>query len=385
MGQVGQPHRDQAAAHSSSRLRDKGMNSPLRRLTILGISLAVVTLVLVPLLWLRQPEDKIQLRVLCAGSLMVPLKEIERAYEAQNPHVDVLTEGHGSIQVLRRVTELGAQADIVAVADHSLIPLMMYDVPMPNTSHSYADWHIRFASNTLGLAYTPASRYAGEINVDNWHEIVSRSDVRLGMSDPRLDACGYRAMMACWLAQLLYDDADIFGNVLGDFQYPVTFQLDNQQCTILVPEVLRPQGLSMRGSSVVLLGILESGDIDYAFEYKSVARQRNLEFLEFPSEINLGSNDFEKLGYDLRVKLDYRRFASITPIFTCQTILYGATIPNNSPHYEEAIRYLEFMLGPNGARIFADHHQPYLSLVADNHGRLPEELKLMVSPSGRYG
>lgn len=356
------------------------MGPSARRLTIVGIVVAAVILGLASAFQPRDGDDRIQLRVICAGSLIVPFREIEKAYEELNPHVDVLTQGHGSIQVIRRVTELGTEADIVAVADHSLIPLMMYDVQIPGSDESYASWYVRFASNTLGLAYTPGSRYANEINADNWHEILSLTGVRLGMPDPRFDACGYRAMMACWLAQLLYDDGEIFENVLGAFQYPIAIQMENGQCTILVPEVLRPLDISMRGSSVVLLGILESGDIDYAFEYKSVARQHNLEFLEFPPEINLGSDDFESLGYDLSVRLDYQRFTSVIPQFTCQMIFYGVTLPANSPQYEEAVKYLQFMLGPDGAQIFADHHQPYLSLVADNHDGLPEELKSMVSP-----
>jgi molybdate/tungstate transport system substrate-binding protein len=326
-------------------------------------------------------HSKTELRVLCAGSLMVPFTEMEKAYEALNPNIDILTEGHGSIQVIRYVTELGAEADIMAVADHSLIPPMMYDIKIPDSDDSYANWYIKFASNTLGLAYTSSSKYADEINADNWYEILSRPDVRVGISDPRFDACGYRAMMSCWLAELLYDDSDIFENVIGGFDYPVTFQQEDGQCTMIIPEIVKPQKISIRSSSVVLLGILESGYIDYAFEYKSVALQRNLNFLELPPEINLGSNDFEKLGYDLRIKVDYQRFASVIPEFACQMILYGVTIPENSPHYEEAVKYLEFMLGPDGAKIFADYYQPLLPLVADNYDNVPEDLKLMI-PTG---
>jgi molybdate/tungstate transport system substrate-binding protein len=323
-------------------------------------------------------QDKIELKVICAGSLMVPLTEIEKAYEAQNPHVDVLTEGHGSVQVIRQVTELGAGADLIAVADHSLIPAMMYDVKMPDSNSSYANWYIKFATNSLGLAYTSASKYGDEIDIDNWYEILSRPDVKLGIPDPRFDACGYRALMACWLAGLLYDDSDIFHDVLGDFEYPISLQVENRQSTILVPEIIRPHKVSVRGSSVVLLGILESGDIDYAFEYKSVAQQRNLRFLELPPEINLGSDDFRSLGYDLRVKIDYQRFASLIPDFVCQEILYGVTIPENRPHPEEAVNYLKFMLGPEGQSIFAKEHQPLLSLTADRPESFPDDLRYLI-------
>lgn len=326
----------------------------------------------------RSAEEEIQLKMICAGSLMVPLTEIEEAYEAENPHVDVLTEGHGSVQVIRQVTELEAEADVVAVADHSLIPAMMYPVEMPDSDSSYANWYIQFASNTLGLAYTSSSKYGDEINRDNWYEILSRPDVRLGISDPRFDACGYRAMMACWLAGLLYGDRDIFHDVLGDFDYPIVPQVEDRQCTILVPELVKPQKVSVRGSSVVLLGILESGDIDYAFEYQSVAKQRGLHFVELPPEINLGSDAFESLGYELRVKIDYQRFASLIPDFVCQEILYGITIPENSPHREEALRYTEFLLGPEGRRIFAEQHQPFRPLIADRAEHVPDELRYLL-------
>jgi molybdate/tungstate transport system substrate-binding protein len=319
-------------------------------------------------------QEKMELKVICAGSLMVPLTEIEKAYEAQNPHVNVLTEGHGSVQVIRQVTELGSWADIIAVADHSLIPPMMYEVDMPQGG-SYADWYIRFATNTLGLAYTPSSRYASEINLSNWHEILSRPDVKLGLPDPRFDACGYRALMATWLAGVLYEDSGLFHNILGDFDYPLSLQVENNRSTILVPEIMRGKKVSVRGSSVVLLGILESGDIDYAFEYKSVALQRNLNFLELPPEINLGSNDFQNLGYELRVKIDYQRFASLIPDFVCQEILYGITIPKNSPHPELALDYLKFLFGPEGQEIFARQHQPLLKLSADRAENLPQGLQ----------
>jgi molybdate/tungstate transport system substrate-binding protein len=323
-------------------------------------------------------QEKMELKVICAGSLMVPFTEVERVYEARNPHVDVLTEGHGSVQVIRHVTELGTRADLIAVADHSLIPAMMYSVQMPDGDSSYANWYIKFATNTLGLAYTSGSKYAGEINGTNWYEILARPDVKLGISDPRFDACGYRAMMAMWLAGRFYQDSDLFHEVLGEFEYPISLQVENDRCTILVPEIIRPKKVSMRGSSVVLLGILESGDIDYAFEYKSVALQRNLHFLELPPEINLGSDDFKSLGYDLRVKIDYQRFASLIPDFVAQEILYGITIPENSPHPEEALNYLKFLLGSEGQKIFAQQHQPFLKFFVDRPDQLPDDLRYLM-------
>ncbi|MDD5015707.1 MAG: tungstate ABC transporter substrate-binding protein WtpA, partial [Atribacterota bacterium] len=232
-------------------------------------------------------KTKTTLKVLNAGSLLVPFGEMEKSFEEINPDVDVLIEGHGSIQVIRHVTEVAEMAgepiaDIVAVADYSLISKMMYNTLIPGTQKKYADWCIKFATNSLGLAYTSQSKYADEINVDNWYQILSRPEVKIGISDPRFDACGYRALISMKLAEFLYQQDDILQDIIGKFSYPIRVEENNGKYTILIPEILEPERLAIRDSSIKLLFALESGSIDYAFKYKSVAEQHQMKFLEFP-------------------------------------------------------------------------------------------------------
>jgi molybdate/tungstate transport system substrate-binding protein len=217
------------------------------------------------------------------------------------------------------------------VADHALIPLMMYDVEDPDTGRPYANWTTRFAANQLGLAYTPESAHAEEISVENWYDILSRPDVLLGLSDPRFDACGYRGMMVGQLAASYYDRADLFYNLFGDrFTRPVRVQGSQgsgSPDTILIPEVLQPEegsGLMMRGASVQLLGLLELRDLDYAFEYQSVSRQHDLNFLPLPAEINLSDPEHEQDYSRVRVKLAFRRFATVNPEFEGKSICVSA-------------------------------------------------------------
>jgi molybdate/tungstate transport system substrate-binding protein len=306
-----------------------------------------------------RPGERTPLRVLLAGSLMIPFDGLERAFEEEHPDVDVLMEGHGSIQCIRHVTELEELADIVAVADEALIPLMMYQTHIPGTDQPYADWYLPFATNRLGIAYTSQSAYADEINQDNWYEVMSRPDLLLGLSDPRMDACGYRGLMVAQLAVSYYGEEDLFYHLLGDrFTLPVRVQTREGISTILVPEVLQPEagkGLVMRGGSVQLLGLLESGDLDYAFEYESVARQHGLKFLALPPEIDLSDEAYEDHYARVRVTLAFRRFASIPPEFEGRPIVYGLTIPKNAPHPDLAIEFIHFLVGPEGQAVMEQH------------------------------
>jgi molybdate/tungstate transport system substrate-binding protein len=345
---------------------------------------AVLLLVGIGLVACRtQPQEKIQLRMLVAGSLLIPFDELEQAFEAQHPETDVLVEGHGSIQCVRHVTELDELADIVAVADYALIPMLMYESREPETGEPYATWHLRFATNQLGIAYTPQSAYADEIDAGNWYEVVSRPGVLLGLSDPRFDACGYRGLMTTQLAEGYYGDATIFHHVFGSRLTPYV-QIEERDGTdaIQVPETLEPKedsGLIVRGSSVRLLGLLESGDLDYAFEYESVSRQHGLEFLPLPPEINL-SDEARAADYArVRVSLDFQRFASVKPEFVGGPIIYGITIPTNAPHPDLAAEFIQFLLGPEGQAIMANNQQPVIApAITDNPEAVPDSLEELV-------
>jgi molybdate/tungstate transport system substrate-binding protein len=118
-----------------------------------------------------------------AGSLAVPFAKIEKLFEAKYPNIDVLREIGGSTKMARMISELHKPADIMASADFKVIDKTL--IP------EYAVWNIRFATNQLVLCYTDKSRFAKEINADNWRKILSRKGVIWGHSDPNLDPCGY--------------------------------------------------------------------------------------------------------------------------------------------------------------------------------------------------
>jgi molybdate/tungstate transport system substrate-binding protein len=313
--------------------------------------------------------------VLCAGSLIVPFEKLAEDFEAAHPDVDVLIEGHGSIQVIREVTELHHEADVMVVADQSLLPMLMYGKKVPGSQDDYANWYIRFATNRLGLAYTPQSKYAAEIGSTNWYEVLSRADVKLGMSDPRIDSCGYRALMACQLAEDYYADDTVFESVMAGFSPALTVNEESGSYLILVPQAVNSTKVTVRGYSVQLLALLESGELDYCFEYESVAKQQGLGFVELPVEIDLSSRDFADFYGRVTVKMDFRRFASIDPVFRGEPIQYALTIPANSPHPDPAMEFVEFLLGADGQAVLSESHQPMLvPLETDNPADIPSEL-----------
>lgn len=331
------------------------------------------------------PKAKTQLSVFFAGSLITPFAELEKAYEAVHPNVDVLMQGHGSIQVIRHVTEIHELIDVVATADHSLIPMLMYRKNVPETGKPYAEWYIKFASNKLALAYSPTSKYADEINADNWYKVIARSGVRVGIADPRFDASGYRALMALKLAEAAYNKPTIFVDmIMGRFKTPITAKEEDGVTVIHVPEIVEAKddsGIVLRGASIELIALLESGDLDYAFEYESVIQQHGLQMVHLPDAVNLGSPEHAADYAKVQVQMDFQRFLSVNPVFNGEVIGYGVTIPTNAPHPKEAEEFVAFLLGPEGRKIMEANHHPFISpMEGSQYDAIPKRLQSLCVP-----
>ena len=310
-------------------------------------------------------SDKRQVKLIYAGSLIVPFDKVVAAFEKEHPDVDVVTEAHGSIQVLRHVTELGDRRDLVFTADDQLIPPLLYDRDDPATGKPWASWYCTFATNRVVLAVSPRSPLADELTAKTWYRRITRPDVRFGLADPRFDPAGYRALMVLQLAEHAYDDPYLLEDMLmGRLTAPITVESRDGVDVVDVPEILETQSGSnivIRGASIQLVALLESGDLDCAFEYESVARQHGLKYVRLPASIDLGEEE-ERAAYGtVAVKLDFRRFASVRPEFTGDWIRYAFTIPANAPDPGLAREFAAFLLGPEGRRILTVDHQPVLT------------------------
>ena len=286
-----------------------------------------------------------------AGSLTVPFAKIEKSFEAKYPNVDVRREAGGSTKMARLISEVGKTADIMASADYKVID--------NNLIGEFADWNVRFATNQLVLCYTDQSRYAGKINSENWYEILQKENVEWGHSDPNLDPCGYRSLMVLKLAESFY-------NIDGLYQKLI----DN-----------RPQK-NIRPKSVELVNLLKTGNMDYAFEYLSVAIQHELDYVTFDDHINLGNYKYDGFYKTAEIKVTGKEpGTSITK--KGKSCTYGVTLIKDAPNREAAVAFLEYLLSPDhGLKVLEEMGQPpFIPCRIPSEemaGQLPAELKSLV-------
>jgi molybdate/tungstate transport system substrate-binding protein len=135
----------------------------------------------------------------------------------------------------------------------------------------------------------------------------------------------------------------------------------------------------IRPKEVDLVALLESNVIDYMFQYKSVAIQHGLKYIELPKEINL--SDPSKTDNYSSVSADVAgNKPGVKMKVTGDYINYSITILDNAPQKEEAVNFMEFMLSREGLDIFRKNGQePINPLIVEPENKLPSRLLIYLN------
>ena len=325
------------------------------RTKIILISLALVFSVLTGFVvrssWLKTDThiDSQQLIIFHAGSLAVPFKQVCEEFNKSHPDVKIICEAGGSRVCARKIADLNRPCDVLASADYTVIDTLL--IPQ------HADWNIKFAANEMVIAFRKDSRRADQINKVNWCDILLDKDVAFGRSDPNADPCGYRAVLTIKLAEKFYNRPGLADKLPAKDQ-----------------RYIRPK-------EVDLLALLETGELDYWFIYRSVAEQHKLKYIMLPDEINLKKTQLRDLYRTASVKITGNTPGTFITKYG-EPIVYGVTIPKNAPNHKLALAFVNFLLDADkGGAILENNGQTsVVPSPTDTFDSLPECLKTFALP-----
>ena len=223
-------------------------------------------------------------------------------------------ENAPSLEVVRGMTELGKVPDVLAVADVSLLDSLV--VP------THSSWYLVFASNALVLAYGPNSRFRTDVERVPWYEILQRPGVRVGRSDPRVDPSGYRALFALQLAEKHYRRPGLAAALLRS-----------------MPE------REVRRAEADLSALVETGDLDYIWTYRNLAKSHGLQWIELPPEVNLESAELADWYSTVSISVPGPRG---TLRVRGAPILFALTIPRDAASPALGVAFIRALLSSPG-------------------------------------
>jgi molybdate/tungstate transport system substrate-binding protein len=290
---------------------------------------------------------QVTLTIFGAGTLAAPFKQVDDAFMKQNPNVTIQAQFGGSVSMVKQVTALHKIADVVAVADYNVIPKYLFGT---NGGTAYTKWYAGFATNAITFVYTDKSKFASEITPQNWYQVLARPGVQIGRSNPDTDPSGYQTVQMLNLAEKYYNQPGLENAIL-----------------VNAPKT------NMRDTETELIAALQSGQIDYLAIYLSDARQHGFKYLDLPPEINLSDAKFSASYAQASVQ-------TVNGTLTGAPIVYAVTIPNNAAHLNWAVKYLQFLLGPDGQSGMKSNGFGSLSpAYANDMTQVPADLKSILT------
>lgn len=290
------------------------------------------------------PVQAETLTIFAAGTLGKTFTALAHGFEKLHPGVTVQPQFGGSVKMVKQVTVLHQPADVVAVADYSVIPKYMFTGQ--EGGKPTANWSIGFLGNAITFIYTPKSKGAKEINADNWWKVLSQPGVQIGRSNPNTDPSGYQTLQMLDLASRYYKQPNLAQKVLAN----------------------SPES-NLRDTETDLIAALQLGQIDYLAIYRSDAVQHHMEALDLPPQLNLS---------DPKYAAEYAKAQVQTKngVLSGRPIIYAVTIPNTAPHPKLAQEFIAYLLGPEGQKVIAANgfiplKQPY----AMHRDKVPASLR----------
>jgi molybdate/tungstate transport system substrate-binding protein len=162
-------------------------------------------------------------------------------------------------------------------------------------------WYIPFAQSPLVIGYDPKGRFAPQFRRLPWYQVLQLPGIRLGRTDPRLDPKGALTLALMRRAQAYYRIPGLAQRVLGSAENPAQ----------VLPEE-------------VLLGRLQSGEIDAGFFYSTETSDARIPAVHLPPEI-------------------------------APDAVYTVSILRTAPHPAAAAAFVAFLLGAGGRALMSEH------------------------------
>jgi molybdate/tungstate transport system substrate-binding protein len=249
-----------------------------------------------------KPKD---LRVFHAAGLSPVLSAVRTECE-EKLGIRLRPEASGSQVACRKLAELGRDCDLVMLADAGLVSELLGGV---------CSWRLDFAGDEVVLAVGARAPQTDRART-NWPAVLLSKGVRIARVDENQGPIGYRALMV-WKLQEKLGPAGLHDRLMA-------------RCDKVVDHVTR------------LTPLLKTGEVDYAFAYRSICMAHDVRYFRLDPRVNLGSVDADYSA----AKVSYRRKSSGKERVTVggAPITWALSIPDRRADAETARRFVTWLL-----------------------------------------
>jgi len=196
---------------------------------------------------------------------------------------------------------------------------------MGSANGDWVSWYITFAQSPLVIGYNASTKFAADLKSKPWYEVLREPGIRIGRTDAKLDPKGALTVTLMKQAEAFYKSPALSEEIIGAPDNPAQ----------VLPEE-------------ILVGRLQSGQVDVGFFYSTEAADAKIPALALPPEI--------------------------TP-----RAVYTVTILHNAPNPDGAEKFVGFLLSDDGQGIMKEHGLGVQKLtLTGDPASIPNDLQVLL-------
>ncbi len=269
-----------------------------------------------------------EIKVIYPENIQFLMEKFKDGFQKQNPGASIILQkgaGPAQVQQLYRGAET---ADILVLSDDRLAK--------PSVQTMYQSTPADFMSDEIAIIAGKNAKYFDELTLRYWNTFLLRPDVKVGIADAAKSYAAIRVPLVWKLAETWVHQMSLYESLTAKIK------------------TTEPQ------SSII--SALQSGNLDYAFDYATQGKQNGLRVFRLLKYYNLGDPTLENVYKSAVIETDEKKLLHGEPI------IYSIGALKKSKNQTAAKAFIEYVSGNEGRAILQAEE---LAPVNGGHGDPP--------------
>lgn len=256
-------------------------------------------------------EPKGEIKIIYPENIQFLMEKFKDGFQKQNPGVNVILQKGAGPQQVQQLYSGNDTADILILSDDRLARSSVQTL--------YQSTPTDFMADEIAIIAGKNAKYFDELTLRYWNTFLLRPDVKVGIPDANQSYAGMRVPLVWKLAETWVHQMSLY-------------------------ETLTAKLKSSQGPPSVI-SALQSGDLDYAFDYATQGKQTRLRVFRLFKYYNLGDASLANFYKSAVIETADKKLLYGEPI------IYSIGCIKKSKNQITAQAFVDYVVGNEGRAI----------------------------------
>ncbi|HEY7161244.1 MAG TPA: extracellular solute-binding protein [Acidobacteriota bacterium] len=266
-------------------------------------------LIILTFLAAAHAEPNGEIKIIYPENIQFLMEKFKEGFQKQNPEVNVVLQKGAGPKQLQQLYSGNDTADILVLSDDRLARSSVQTL--------YQTGPVDFMSDEIAIIAGKNAKYFDELTLRYWNTFLLRPDVKVGIPDTNQSYAAIRVPLVWKLAETWVHQMSLYESLTA----------------------------KLKSTEPSTISALQSGNIDYAFDYATQGKQNGLRVFRLFKYYNLGDPALANFYKSAVIETDNKKLLNGEPI------IYSIGCIKKSKNQAAAQAFVDYVAGDEGHAI----------------------------------